>query len=89
LCRPPAEFVQAAAEDLPLPSDSFDVVYSVYMFHEMPSEARDAALKEMARLLKPGGTLVICDSTQVCERVPYLSGTSPAYGSRRGCFDLL
>ena len=37
--------MQAAAEDLPLPSNHFDVVYSIYMFHEMPDEARDAALK--------------------------------------------
>jgi ubiquinone/menaquinone biosynthesis C-methylase UbiE len=40
-----ADFVQAAAEDLPLPSNHFDVVYNIYMFHEMPDEARDAALK--------------------------------------------
>lgn len=69
-CRaaPTARFVQAAAEALPLPSDSFDVVYSVYMFHEMPDTARHAALAEMARVLKPGGTLVVTDSSQLGDR---------------------
>ena len=38
LCRQrgSTEFVQAAAEELPFADGSFDAVYSVYMFHEMP-----------------------------------------------------
>lgn len=60
--------MQAAAEALPFPAQSFDVVYSVFMFHEMPDDARRAALTEMSRVLKPGGTLVITDATQLGDR---------------------
>merc|ERR1719158_702611 len=39
--RPPAAtFVQAAAEALPFEDGSFDAVVNVYLFHEMPKEAR-------------------------------------------------
>ena len=61
-------FVQCAAEELPVADESMDIVYCMYMFHEVPDNARDAAILEMARVLKPGGTLVICDSTQLGDR---------------------
>ena len=38
---------------------------NVYLFHEMPKEARRNAAKEMARVLKPGGKLFFVDSAQV------------------------
>ena len=37
--------LQCAAESIPLPDESQDVVYSVYMFHEMPLSAQRAALQ--------------------------------------------
>ena len=37
----------------------------VYLFHELPPEARRAAAAEMARVLKPGGIVVLTDSVQV------------------------
>eukprot|EP00287_Rhodomonas_sp_CCMP768_P010601 CAMPEP_0196726600 /NCGR_PEP_ID=MMETSP1091-20130531/7848_1 /TAXON_ID=302021 /ORGANISM="Rhodomonas sp., Strain CCMP768" /LENGTH=381 /DNA_ID=CAMNT_0042069069 /DNA_START=24 /DNA_END=1166 /DNA_ORIENTATION=+ len=45
-----ATYVQAAAEDLRMFEDeSFDAVVSVYLFHEMPHQARAAAAREWAR----------------------------------------
>ena len=61
-------FVQCAAEALPQEDASMDVVYCVYMFHEMPDDARRAALREFARVLKPGGVLVVTDSVQIGDR---------------------
>jgi SAM-dependent methyltransferase len=43
-------------------------VLSVYLFHEMPEHAQQAAAKEMSRVLKPGGLLVLCDSIQRGDR---------------------
>lgn len=41
---------------LPFPDNSFDVVYSSQMLHEVPDQ--EAFLKEQARVLKPEGTLI-------------------------------
>ena len=51
-----AKFAQANAEKLPQADESVDVVVNVYLFHELPHEARRAAAREMARVCKPGGT---------------------------------
>jgi ubiquinone/menaquinone biosynthesis C-methylase UbiE len=45
--------------DLPLPSDSLDAVFANMYLHHLPEPL--AAIREMARLLKPGGRLVITD----------------------------
>jgi ubiquinone/menaquinone biosynthesis C-methylase UbiE len=56
--------VLADACKLPFEEASMDVVVSVYMFHELPIEARNEAIIEARRVLKPGGLLVILDSLQ-------------------------
>ena len=50
---------QAAAEALPYPAAAFDAVTMVYLLHELPPEARRAAAREAARVLAPGGVLVV------------------------------
>lgn len=55
---------EANAESLPYDDASFDVTYSVYLFHELPRAARRNVWREMKRVTKPGGTIVIMDSIQ-------------------------
>jgi ubiquinone/menaquinone biosynthesis C-methylase UbiE len=55
------------AEDMPFRDQRFDVVTSVYLFHELPSNARRAVLRECLRVLRPGGLLVLEDSAQLVE----------------------
>lgn len=55
------------AEKLPFRDDYFDAVTSTYLFHELPRRQRGEALAEMARVLAPGGVLVIEDSAQESE----------------------
>lgn len=55
------------AEHLPWADASFDVVTSVYMFHELPRNARRNVVREMLRVVKPGGLVVIEDSAQPSE----------------------
>jgi ubiquinone/menaquinone biosynthesis C-methylase UbiE len=55
------------AEHMPLADASFDVVTSVFLFHELPARARRNALREMRRVLKPSGLLVVEDAAQPSE----------------------
>lgn len=52
------------AESLPFADGSFDAVFSVYLFHELPRNARRRVWSEMRRVLRPGGCAVIEDSLQ-------------------------
>jgi SAM-dependent methyltransferase len=54
---PQAEWKQGIAEDLPFDSSSFDAVVS--QFGLMFFEDKAAALKEMVRVLQPGGWLAL------------------------------
>lgn len=54
-------------EHLPFTDASFDVATSVYMFHELPRNARRNVLRELHRVVRPGGLVVIEDSAQLAE----------------------
>lgn len=72
-------FLQAAAENLPMEDDSFDLVTCTYLFHELPEEVRRQAAAEMARVVRPGGMVVLTDSTQLGDRQA-LDGTIGQFG---------
>jgi ubiquinone/menaquinone biosynthesis C-methylase UbiE len=55
------------AEKMPFRDAEFDVVTSVYLFHELPVRARANVFSEMRRVLKPGGLLVVEDAAQLVE----------------------
>ena len=58
------EIVTGAVEQAPFEAASFDAATCVYLFHELPPRVRRAAAAEIARLIKPGGVLVLADSIQ-------------------------
>ena len=51
-------FVQASAADTDLPGETFDLIYCRFLLIHLPDP--DQALREMLRLLKPGG-VVVCE----------------------------
>jgi len=54
-------------EALPYADATFDIVTSVYLFHELPRNARRNVVRELFRVVKPGGLVVIEDSAQLVE----------------------
>jgi ubiquinone/menaquinone biosynthesis C-methylase UbiE len=76
-----ASFVAANGEAMQLPNDSQDLVTCIFVFHELPPEARGRVIGDMARVLKPGGTLVVVDSLQMGDR-PEWDGMLEAFPIR-------
>lgn len=61
-------FHEASAESLPLPERSADAVVSSMMFHHLPSPTKAAAVREVERVLKPGGVFLLCDFSAPARR---------------------
>jgi demethylmenaquinone methyltransferase/2-methoxy-6-polyprenyl-1,4-benzoquinol methylase len=59
--RPNLELVRADATELPFGNASFDVSCISFALHEMPPGIREAVLKEMMRVTKPRGRVVLVD----------------------------
>jgi ubiquinone/menaquinone biosynthesis C-methylase UbiE len=59
------QLLQANAEDLPYQDNYFHGVTSVFLFHELPPKVRQNVIEEAFRVVKPGGTFIICDSMQL------------------------
>jgi demethylmenaquinone methyltransferase/2-methoxy-6-polyprenyl-1,4-benzoquinol methylase len=56
----PAVYVEAVAEEIPLPDNTFDRVFCLFSFRDFKDKR--TGLSEIFRVLKPGGQLVICDA---------------------------
>jgi ubiquinone/menaquinone biosynthesis C-methylase UbiE len=61
----------AKGEAIPVESQSQDAVTSIFMFHELPPKVRRRVFREFARVLKPGGRLVVVDSLQIGDQPDY------------------
>jgi ubiquinone/menaquinone biosynthesis C-methylase UbiE len=64
----PIEFQIGVIEQLAFPDQTFDVVLSTLMMHHLPAGLKRQGLAEIARVLKPGGCLVIADFKRKQER---------------------
>jgi ubiquinone/menaquinone biosynthesis C-methylase UbiE len=64
----PIEFQIGVIEQLAFPDQTFDVVFSTLMMHHLPAPLKRQGLAEIARVLKPGGRLVIADFKRKQER---------------------
>jgi len=93
--RVPAEVElrEGWAERIPFAEEQFDVVVSCNMFHYVQRPVD--ALREMRRVLRPGGRLIVTDwcddylACRVCSRYLRLSGDNIKVYRRRECLRLL
>jgi ubiquinone/menaquinone biosynthesis C-methylase UbiE len=54
-------FTNGVVERLPLPDERFDAVLSTLMLHHLPRAAREQCVREIRRVLKPGGRVLAVD----------------------------
>ena len=59
------------AEALPVTDESQDALTSIFVFHELPPKVRRVVFRECARVLKPGGRLVLVNSLQRGDQPDY------------------
>jgi ubiquinone/menaquinone biosynthesis C-methylase UbiE len=64
----PIDLQIGVIEQLAFPDQTFDVVLSTLMMHHLPDDLKRQGLSEIARVLKPGGRLVIADFKSPEER---------------------
>jgi ubiquinone/menaquinone biosynthesis C-methylase UbiE len=75
-------FENAVAEALPFPDARFDTVLSTLMLHHLPRRVRQQCAREMRRVLKPGGHVLVADFAHAEEK-----GTFLAHFHRHGHVD--
>jgi ubiquinone/menaquinone biosynthesis C-methylase UbiE len=55
------EFDRGFSDELPYPESSFDRVFSSFMFHHLTRDEKLATLRDIRRVLRPGGSLHLLD----------------------------
>jgi ubiquinone/menaquinone biosynthesis C-methylase UbiE len=84
----PVRLHRAFAGDLPLPDGSIDRILSSFMLHHLDDDEKTRAVREIHRVLRPGGQLHLVDVDgtppahglhgRLARRNPRLAGTVPA-----------
>jgi ubiquinone/menaquinone biosynthesis C-methylase UbiE len=65
---PGTTFAVGVVQDLDLPDSSFDVVTCTLVMHHVPVRERATAFREMYRVTRPGGRLLVADFDPVRRR---------------------
>jgi len=66
-------FQQALAEALPFPDAQFDVVLSTLMLHHLPRKVRQQCVRDIRRVLKPSGRLLVVDFAHAQDKTGVLA----------------
>ena len=74
---PNISFIQELAHKTSIPNDSYDFINCMFLFHEAPGFGRIQLLKEIERILKPGGYLNVLDISLEYEPNPAMLAGEP------------
>lgn len=55
------EFHEGSIDELPFSDKSFDAIFSTLMLHHVPETVKRSAFRQMRRVLKPNGRIVVAD----------------------------
>ena len=58
---PQARLLQGSIDAVPIDGKSADIVFSSMVLHHLNHQLKQAAFREANRILKPGGTFLLCD----------------------------
>jgi SAM-dependent methyltransferase len=75
---PATQVVVSAFEDLPLPTDTFDLVFAATAFHWLDPEVR---MTKVANILRPEGSLALISTHHVA------GGTEPFFDEVQRCYE--
>ena len=78
-------FMQGLSEDLQFEDESFDMILSYILFHEIPVKVIKQTVSEMFRVLRPGGTLSIYEFPSAGPNMPASQRWMIDYDSRNNC----
>lgn len=73
-------FRKETVQALSFPDGRFDVVLSTLMFHHLPKPARAQCVREIKRVLRPGGRVLIVDFRVPAQRAKGLASHFHRYG---------
>lgn len=79
----PGTFVLSDIREMRLPDQHFDLTWNAGVLEHFEEEERIAILREMKRVTKPGGTMLIL--TPFAECLPYRAGKKPPNSWAPGC----
>ena len=77
---PKGDYLEAGAEALPFPDDSFDLVVSYLTLIDIEDSTR--GIQEMARVLRPGGALLIANLNSFNTAGGWMRSDGPVQGFR-------
>ncbi len=81
-------FVGSTVQDADLPSEHFDVAYSISTIEHIPADEYPALMSELRRVLKPGGKLVLTVDLFL-NLEPFTSRTSNEWGTNADVAELV
>jgi ubiquinone/menaquinone biosynthesis C-methylase UbiE len=65
-----AQLYLGDASHLPFPNESFDLVHTMFLLHEIPASLRSSVVREAQRVMKKGGRFLVIDYAPGPARFP-------------------